>query len=131
MTDTLESYYSAGGPFIPPGLLRGAQQGLFALALVVSGVFLANFIWMWIRGKRPSPVKLSFSSPAFLFGGTATTSWRAFLSALHCSKYFTMSNTSRWFGSTIVNGLRQTARSAGLYVSCSGAAARSLAFTSA
>src|SRR6266704_1923615 len=58
MTDTLESYYSAGGPFIPPGLLRGAQQGLLVLALAVSGVFLANFIWMWIRGKRPSPVKL-------------------------------------------------------------------------
>src|SRR5881396_2812541 len=58
MTDTLESYYSAGGPFIPPGLLRGAQQGLLVLALAVSGVFLANFIWMWIQGKRPSPVKL-------------------------------------------------------------------------
>src|SRR5436190_3249291 len=58
MTDTLESYYLAGGPFIPPGLFRGAQQGLFGLALAVSGVFLANFIWMWIRGKRPSPVKL-------------------------------------------------------------------------
>src|SRR5438477_9560533 len=58
MTDTLESYYTAGGPFIRPGLLRAAQQGLFALALAVSGVFLANFIWMWIRGKRPSPVKL-------------------------------------------------------------------------
>src|SRR5437762_3819299 len=41
MTDTLESYYSAGGPFIPPGLLRAAQQGLFGLALAVSGVFLA------------------------------------------------------------------------------------------
>src|SRR6266436_4049157 len=58
MTDTVESYYSAGGPFIPPGLLRAAQQGLFGLALAVSGIFLANFIWMWIRGKRPSPVKL-------------------------------------------------------------------------
>src|SRR5437588_3704297 len=58
MTDTLESYYSTGGPFILPGLLRAAQQGLFALALAISGVFLANFIWMWIRGKRPSPVKL-------------------------------------------------------------------------
>ncbi len=58
MTDTLETYYAAGGPFIPPGLLRGAQQGLLALALAVSGVFLANFIRMWIRGKRPSPVKL-------------------------------------------------------------------------
>jgi len=58
MTDTLETYYAAGGPFIPPGVLRAAQQGLLALALAVSGVFLANFIRMWIRGKRPSPVKL-------------------------------------------------------------------------
>jgi tetratricopeptide (TPR) repeat protein len=59
MTDVLETYYSAGGPFIPPGLLRAAQQALFALALAVSGVFLANFIWMWVRGKRPNPVKLA------------------------------------------------------------------------
>src|SRR5205823_12712481 len=47
MTDTLETYYSAGGPFIPPTLLRAGQQGLLALALLVSAVFLANFIWMW------------------------------------------------------------------------------------
>jgi len=58
MTDTLETYYSAGGPFIPPALLRAGQQGLLALALLVSAVFLANFIWMWSSGKRPSPVKL-------------------------------------------------------------------------
>ena len=58
MTDTLDSYYSAGGPFIPPGLLRGVQQGAFALALAVAGVFLANFIWMWVCGKRPNPVKV-------------------------------------------------------------------------
>jgi Flp pilus assembly protein TadD len=58
MTDTLETYYSAGGPFIPPALLRSGQQGLFAVALAVSAVFLANFIWMWSSGKRPSPVKL-------------------------------------------------------------------------
>src|SRR5213078_4109156 len=51
MTDTLDSYYSAGGPFIPPGLLRTAQQGLLALAIAVAILFLANFIWMWIRGK--------------------------------------------------------------------------------
>src|SRR6058998_426174 len=58
MTDTLESYYAAGGPFIPPDLLRAAQQGLLALACAVSGIFLVNFVWMWIQGKRPSPVKL-------------------------------------------------------------------------
>src|SRR5213596_2853113 len=58
MTDTLESYYAAGGPLIPPNLLRAGQQGLLALALAVSGVFLVNFVWMWMQGKRPSPVKL-------------------------------------------------------------------------
>src|SRR5215510_142254 len=58
MTVTLETYYSAGGPFIPPALLRAGQQGLLALALLISAIFLANFIWMWSSGKRPSPVKL-------------------------------------------------------------------------
>src|SRR6266436_1389303 len=58
MTDTLESYYAAGGPFIPPALLRAAQQGLLTVALAISGVFLVNFVWMWLQGKRPSPVKL-------------------------------------------------------------------------
>jgi tetratricopeptide (TPR) repeat protein len=58
MTDTLESYYAAGGPFIPPALLRAGQQGLLALAIAISGVFLVNFVWMWLQGKRPSPVKL-------------------------------------------------------------------------
>jgi len=58
MTDTLETYYSAGGPFIPPAVLRAGQQGLLALALLISALFLANFIWMWSSGKRPSPVKL-------------------------------------------------------------------------
>src|SRR5216110_3653465 len=58
MTDTLETYYSAGGPFIPPAVLRAGQQGLLALALLISALFLANFLWMWSSGKRPSPVKL-------------------------------------------------------------------------
>jgi tetratricopeptide (TPR) repeat protein len=58
MTDTLETYYSAGGAFIPPALLRAGQQGLLALAVLVSALFLANFLWMWSSGKRPSPVKL-------------------------------------------------------------------------
>ena len=58
MTDTLETYYSAGGPVIPPAVLRAGQQGLLALALLVSTLFLANFFWLWSSGKRPSPVKL-------------------------------------------------------------------------
>src|ERR1700693_1379066 len=67
MTDTLDSYYSAGGPFIPPGLLRGVQQGAFTLALAVAGLFLANFIWMWICGKRPNPVKLALLTTSISF----------------------------------------------------------------
>jgi tetratricopeptide (TPR) repeat protein len=31
---------------------------LLGVALLVSALFLANFIWMWSSGKRPSPVKL-------------------------------------------------------------------------
>src|SRR4029450_10182569 len=58
MTDTLETYYSAGGPFIPPALLRTMQQGLLAVALAVAGLFLANYVWSWVRGNRSSPVKL-------------------------------------------------------------------------
>src|SRR5213082_2309682 len=58
MTDTLETYYSAGGPFIPPALLRMAQQTLLAVALAVAALFLANYVWSWTRGNRPSPVKL-------------------------------------------------------------------------
>ena len=46
MTDTLETYYSAGGPFIPPAVLRAGQQGLLALALLISALFLANLIWL-------------------------------------------------------------------------------------
>src|SRR5216110_878737 len=58
MTDTLETYYSAGGPFIPPAFLHTAQQGLLAVALAVAALFLANYVWSWTRGNRPSPVKL-------------------------------------------------------------------------
>src|SRR2546429_3111199 len=58
MTDTLETYYSAGGPFIPPAVLRAGQHGLLALAIAIAGVFLVNFVWMWLQGRRPSPVKL-------------------------------------------------------------------------
>jgi tetratricopeptide (TPR) repeat protein len=58
MTDTLETYYSAGGPFIPPALLHTAQQALLGVALAVAGLFLINYLLSWARGQRPSPVKL-------------------------------------------------------------------------
>jgi Tfp pilus assembly protein PilF len=59
MTDTLESYYACGGPFIPPWLLQAGQRGMLFAAVTVSALFLANFGWMWTRGRRPNPVKLA------------------------------------------------------------------------
>ncbi|MEY2480676.1 MAG: hypothetical protein QOI04_1603 [Verrucomicrobiota bacterium] len=59
MTDTLESYYACGGPFIAPWLFRALQRGMLFLAFGVSALFLANFFWMWTRGKRPNPVKVA------------------------------------------------------------------------
>src|SRR5215470_3063655 len=34
MTDTLETYYSAGGPLIPPAFLRAGQQGFLSLVWI-------------------------------------------------------------------------------------------------
>jgi tetratricopeptide (TPR) repeat protein len=67
MADTLETYYASGGPFIPPALLAGAQQVLFAAAVAVSILFLANFVRMWVIGKRPNPVKLALLTTSIAF----------------------------------------------------------------
>ncbi len=67
MADTLETYYASGGPFIPPELLRGAQQALFAAAIAVSILFVANFARMWVIGKRPNPVKLALLATSITF----------------------------------------------------------------
>jgi tetratricopeptide (TPR) repeat protein/branched-subunit amino acid transport protein len=67
MTDTLDTYYSAGGPFIPSSALRLGQQVMLAAAFTVSALFLANFIWMWISGRRPNPVKLALLVTSICF----------------------------------------------------------------
>ena len=67
MADTLETYYASGGPFIPPELLRGAQQALLAAAIAVSILFVANFARMWVIGKRPNPVKLALLTTTIAF----------------------------------------------------------------
>ena len=125
MTDTLKTVRSAGGPFIPPAVLRAGQQGLLALALLISALFLADFIWMWISGKRPSPVKLVLlNHEHFVLVQTAITSWRAFWLALRCSRYFMMCSTFRSFGFIIGNEWKATALSVGSCTLCSGAVAR-------
>ena len=58
MTDTLDAFYSSGGPFIQPWILHAVQRGFVFLALAVSILFVANFVWMSTRAKRPNPVKL-------------------------------------------------------------------------
>ncbi|PYJ47002.1 MAG: hypothetical protein DME50_10120 [Verrucomicrobia bacterium] len=67
MTDTLETYYASGGPFIPPSLLRNGQQVVLAVAIVVSILFLFNFSRMWAEGKRPNPVKLALLATTIAF----------------------------------------------------------------
>jgi Flp pilus assembly protein TadD len=58
LTDTLETYYASGGPFIPPGILHAGQQVMVVAAMTVSALFLINYAAMWVRGQRPNPVKL-------------------------------------------------------------------------
>src|SRR5256885_12327160 len=43
MTDTLETYYASGGPYVLPGLLRAAQQIMLLTAIAVAILFLINF----------------------------------------------------------------------------------------
>jgi tetratricopeptide (TPR) repeat protein len=59
MTDTLEAFYSSGGPFIAPTVLQNMQRVALVVAIAVSILFLLNFTWMWVKGKRPNPVKLA------------------------------------------------------------------------
>lgn len=59
MADTLDTYYASGGPFVPPAFLHHVQQIALGAALAVTIVFLGNFIWMCIAGKRPNPVKVA------------------------------------------------------------------------
>ena len=59
MTDVLDAFYGSGGPFIAPSLLLNVQRAAFAIAVAISIFFLANFTLMWVKGKRPNPVKLA------------------------------------------------------------------------
>ena len=67
MADTLEMYYSSGGPFIPPWLLHNAQQVVLAIAITVTVLFMFNFSRMWAEGKRPNPIKLALLATTIAF----------------------------------------------------------------
>ena len=67
LSDTLDTYYMCGGPFIPPSVVQ-LGQGLFLLAAVaVSVLFLAHFCRMWVIGHRPNPVKLALLVTSIAF----------------------------------------------------------------
>src|SRR5438067_5986437 len=67
LSDTLDTYYLCGGPFIPASVIHHGQQFILFAAITVSGLFLLHFGRMWIIGKRPNPVKLALLVTSIAF----------------------------------------------------------------
>ena len=67
LSDTLDTYYMCGGPFIPPSVIHHGQQLILLAAIVVSVLFILHFGRMWIIGQRPNPVKLALLVTSIAF----------------------------------------------------------------
>jgi Flp pilus assembly protein TadD/branched-subunit amino acid transport protein len=67
VSDTLDTFYMAGGPFIPPSIIHFGQQFMLFAAIAVSVLFLFHFGRMWMIGKRASPVKLALLVTSIAF----------------------------------------------------------------
>ena len=67
LSDTLDTYYLCGGPFIPPTVVHHGQQLVLWTAIAVSVLFLIHFGRMWIVGKRPNPVKVALLITSIAF----------------------------------------------------------------
>src|ERR1700740_2708024 len=67
LSDTLDTYYMCGGPFIPPSVVQLGQGLILLLAVAVSGLFVAHFCRLWIIGKRPNPVKVALLVTSIAF----------------------------------------------------------------
>jgi tetratricopeptide (TPR) repeat protein len=67
LSDTLETYYMCGGPFIPPSVIQHGQQLILLAAIAVSLLFILHFGRMWIIGHRPNPVKLALLVTSIAF----------------------------------------------------------------
>src|SRR5438128_1064495 len=67
MSDTLDIYYTCGGPFISPALLHQFQQVILYGAIGVSVLFVLHFGRMWQAGKRPNPVKVALLATTIAF----------------------------------------------------------------
>src|SRR5450759_3029247 len=59
LSDTLDTYYMCGGPFIPPSVVHHGQQLILFAAIAVSVLFVLHFGRMWLIGNRPNPVKVA------------------------------------------------------------------------
>src|SRR5438477_3949992 len=67
LSDTLDTYYMCGGPFIPPSVVNLGQNIILGAAIFVSVLFAAHFIRTWIAGHRPNPVKLALLVTSIAF----------------------------------------------------------------
>jgi Tfp pilus assembly protein PilF len=67
LSDTLDTYYLCGGPFIPPSVVQLGQGVFLLLAVAVSVLFVAHFCRLWIIGKRPNPVKVALLITSIAF----------------------------------------------------------------
>src|SRR5213595_705219 len=67
LSDTLDTYYMCGGPFIPPSFIQHGQQLILLAAIAVSLLFLVHFLRTWIAGSRPNPVKLGLLVTSIAF----------------------------------------------------------------
>jgi Tfp pilus assembly protein PilF len=67
LSDTLDTYYMCGGPFIPPSVVQLGQNMILAAAIFVSVLFAAHFVRTWIAGSRPNPVKLGLLVTSIAF----------------------------------------------------------------
>jgi tetratricopeptide (TPR) repeat protein len=67
LSDTLDTYYMCGGPFISPSVIHHGQQLMLLAAIAVSVLFLLHFGRMWIIGHRPNPVKVALLVTSIAF----------------------------------------------------------------
>jgi tetratricopeptide (TPR) repeat protein len=67
LSDTLDTYYMCGGPFIPASVVHHGQQVILFTAIAVSVLFLLHFGRLWIIGKRPNPVKVALLVTSIAF----------------------------------------------------------------
>src|SRR6202795_1981450 len=67
LSDTLDTYYLCGGPFIPPTVVNLGQNIILGAAIFVSVLFAAHFVRTWIAGHPPNPVKLGLLVTSIAF----------------------------------------------------------------